>query len=140
MDTHFLITSRAFAPTTGELDDEHDDYINPGIFALAFADFLEAELAERGYPAKFRCQEDWGHWIELEHQGKFTLAVGCANTGEEIDGQAEHRVFLSPDKPIIRKLFKKIDVRNDLEKLGATLREVLENNPDINNVRVENAA
>ncbi|MEL6620666.1 MAG: hypothetical protein AAFP16_17455 [Pseudomonadota bacterium] len=139
MDTHFLVTSGAFVATPGELDDEHEDYINPGIYALAFADFLEAELAERGYPVKFRCQEDWGHWIELEHQGKFTLAVCCANTGEEIDGQAEHRVFLSPDKPVIRKFFKKIDVRSDLEKLGATLREVLESNSAIKNVRVENA-
>lgn len=137
MDTQFLITSGAFAATAGELDDEHEDYINPGIYALEFADFLESELSERGYPVKFRCQEDWGHWMELEHQGKFTLAVCCANTGEEIDGQPEHRVFLSPDKPVIRKFFKKIDVRNDLEKLGATLRVVLESNPEIKNVRVE---
>lgn len=139
METHFLITSGEFAATPGELDDKHDDYINPGIYALEFADFLERELAQRGYPAKFRCQEDWGHWMELEHQGNFTLAVCCANTGEEIDGQTEHRVFLSPDKPVIRKLFKKIDVRSDLEKLGKILREVLEGNSAINNVRTENA-
>ena len=140
METRFLMTSGEFAATPGKLDDQHDDYINPGIFALELADFLERELAQRGYPAKFRCQEDWGHWMELEHQGNFTLAVCCANTGEEIDGQAEHRVFLSPDKPVIRKLFKKVDVRSDLEKLGVTLREVLEGNSAINNIRIENAA
>ena len=138
METHFLITSAEFAATPGELDDQHDDYINPGIYALELADFLERELAQHGYPAKFRCQEDWGHWMELEHQGKFTLAVCCANTGEEIDGRAEHRVFISPEKPVIRKFFKKIDVRSDLEKLGTTLREVFESNSAISNLRIEN--
>ena len=140
METHFLITSGEFVATPGELDDEHDDYINPGLYALAFADFLERELTQRGYPAKFRCQEDWGHWMELEHKGNFTLAVGCANTGEDIDGQSEHRVWLSPDKPVIRKFFKKIDVQSDLEKLAATLREVLESSSAINNIRIEDEA
>lgn len=139
METHFLVTSGEFSATPGELDDQHDDYINPGIYALELAHFLERELTQRGYPAKFRCQEDWGHWMELEHQGNFTLAVCCVNTGEEIDGQAEHRIFLSPDKPVIRRLFKRIDVRSDLEKLSTTLREVLEGNSAISNLRIEHA-
>ena len=139
METHFLITSAEFSATRGELDEEHDDYINPGLYALEFANFLERELTQRGYPAKFRCQEDWGHWMELEHEGKFTLAVCCGNTGEDIDGQAEHRVFLTPDKPVIRKFLKKIDVRSDLEKITTTLRDVLESSSAINNIRIEHA-
>ena len=67
--------------------------------------------------------------MELEHEGKFTLAVGCSNTEEFYEGHAEHRIFLRPDKPIIRKLFKKIDVRSDLGKLTTTLRELLEDSP-----------
>ncbi len=140
METHFLITSAEFSPTPGELDDEHDDFINPGLYALELANFLEAELAHRGYPTKFRCQEDWGHWMELKHEGNYTLAVGCANTGETVDGQAEHRVFISPDKPVIRKFFKKIDVRSDLKKLATTLRELLESSSAIKEVRVEDFA
>lgn len=140
METHFLITSAEFSPTPGELDQEHDDFINPGLYALELANFLERKLTQRGYPTRFRCQEDWGHWMELEHQGKFTLAVCCANTGADVDGQAEHRIFLNPDKPVIRKFFKKIDVRSDLEKLAATLRELLESDSAIKTVRVESAA
>ena len=140
MKTHFLINSKSFTPTPGELDDEHDHYINPGLYALELANFLESELAQRGYKAKFRCQEDWGHWMELEHQGKFTLAVCCANTGEDIAGQPEHRVFLSPDKPFVRKLFKKVDVRGDLEALAGTLEDVFRVGPIIDNVRIEDAA
>lgn len=140
METHFLITSTEFSATPGELNDEHDDYINPGIYALELANFLESELKQRGYPTKFRCQEDWGHWMELEHDGKYTLAVCCANTGETFDGQTEHRVFVTPDKPVIRKFFKKIDVQNDLEKLTAALRDVFENSSVISNIRVEDAS
>jgi len=60
METHFLLTSAAFAPTSGQLDIAHDDFINPGMYALELADFLENELQKRGYTVKFRCQEDWG--------------------------------------------------------------------------------
>ena len=47
METHFLITSSEFSATLGELDDEHDDYINPGAYALELANFLEKEASIR---------------------------------------------------------------------------------------------
>ena len=140
MKSHFVITSSAFSPTHGELDEAHDDFINPGVYALELANFLEGELSQRGYPARFRCQEDWGHWMELEHEGNYTLAVCCSNAGENASGQAEHRIFLVPDKPVIRKLFRKIDVRSDLERLAATLKKLLENKPQIESIRIEDAS
>lgn len=140
MNTHFLITSSAFSATPGELDEAHEDFINPGVYALELADFLEDELSQRGYPVRFRCQEDWGHWMELEHEGKYTLAVCCSNAGEDVEGQVEHRIFLVPDKPVIRKLFKKIDVRADLEKLTTTLAELLKDSPLIDGIRTEAVA
>ncbi|MGC1496567.1 MAG: hypothetical protein WA790_12230 [Sulfitobacter sp.] len=139
MKTLFLFTSATFSATPGELDEWHDDFINPGLYALELARFLERELAQRGYPFKTQCQEDWGHWMELEHDGKFTLGLGCSNTQEEFDGQTEHRIFITPDKPIIRRFFKKINVRNDVEKLAATLRELLKNSSAISNLRIEDA-
>lgn len=137
METHFIITSTAFSATEGEIDEEHEDFINPGQYALELADFLERELSQRGYAVRFRCQEDWGHWMELDHDGKFTLAVCCSNVGDDDEGQVEHRIFLVPDKPIIRKFLKKINVQADLEKLAATLRELLENSPLIEKIRIE---
>lgn len=137
MKTHFIITSAAFSPTAGELDEDHDDFINDGIYALELGNFLEAELSQRGYRAKFRCQEDWGHWMELKHDGGFTLAIGCANAGEDTDGQAEHRIFLVPDKPVIRKFLRKIDVQQDLERLATTLKDLLRDSPLILKFRVE---
>jgi hypothetical protein len=140
LQTHFLLTSTAFSPTLGERDEDHPDFINPGLYALELGDFLAAALAERGYPVRARCQEDWGHWIELDHAGGFTLAVGCSNTGDALAGEPEHRVFVEPDQPFVRKLFRKIDVRSEVEALGATVRAVLEASPLVRNLRLEDAA
>jgi hypothetical protein len=139
METAFLITSSSFSPTPAELDEEDADYINPGVFALELADFLARELELKGYTVRFRCQEDWGHWLELKHDGKYTLAVCCANTGETIDGKIEHRVFLEPRKPFVRRFFKKIDVQRDVEKLFATLKGILGESDIIDSVMTEEA-
>jgi len=137
MDTHYIFYSDSFSPTQGELDEEHDDYINPGIFAKELADFLEEKLLEHGYNVIFRCPEDWGHWLELEHEGGYTLAVGCANTGEVEEGAAQHRVFLSPDKPFVKKLFRRIDVSSDIERLSGTIKSILAAENRVTKILVE---
>lgn len=78
--------------------------------------------------------------MELEHEGKYTLAVCCSNAGEDIEGRVEHRIFIVPDKPVIRKLFKKIDVRNDLEKLTAALEGLFTDSQLIDGIRIEAVA
>ena len=137
VETHFLITSKSFSPTAGELDQEHEDYINPGMYALQLGDFLTNRLKSKGYQIRFRCQEDWGHWIEIEHEGKFTLAVGCANTDEDDADCPEHRVFLEPAQPVVRRFFKKIDVQNDVEKLAETLKQIFSENAEVENFEIE---
>lgn len=139
METQFFLTSTAFSPTAGEMNEDHEDFINPGLFALELADFLEAALAEQGYRVSFRCQEDWGHWLELEHPEKYTLAIGCANTGERIEDRTEHRVFVTPDKPFIRRLFKKIEVKQEVEALVSTLKTTFESSPQIHDVVLTDA-
>ncbi len=129
METTITLMSDAFRPTAGELDPKHDDYINDGMFALELGEFLAGLLESNGYKVKFSCQEDWGRWIEIEHAGNFALAVGCSNMEHsEIDDThvMEHRVIVTPDEPVIRKWFKKIDVRGDVEPLVATLFSAIE--------------
>gem|GEM_PF-2848608 len=125
MDCVYLFSSDRFLPTPGELVEDHDDFINPGCFAKALADFLQDGLARHDYQVGFRCAEDWGQWLELEHDGGYTLAVGCANLSDLENGVAEHRVFISPDQPQVRKLFRKIDVSADVERLGEALKAIL---------------
>ena len=137
MDSHFIFLSNKFSPTAGELDEEHDDYINPGLFALELADFVEKSLRRHGYEVKSRCQEDWGHWLEIDHPGKYTLAVCCTSYEEMENGLHHQRVFVRPDMPVIRRWFKKIDVREDVEKLSSAIRSSLADDPDISNLELQ---
>ena len=140
MAAHFFFYSSAFKPRPGELDDTHQDYINPDVFALDLADFLVSSLESKGYTVKFRCQEDWGHWVEFDHPGDSKLALGCSNLSgdnDSDDATEEHHVLTFPDKPYVRKWFRKIDVREDVEALSAAVHETLNSDARITKLRVE---
>lgn len=137
MDIHFIFLSDKFSPTAGELDEEHKDYINPGLFALELADFIEKSLGQHGYKVKSRCQEDWGHLLEIEHPGQYMLAVCCTSYEETENGMQHHRVFVRPAKPVIRRSFRKIDVREDVEQLRSAIRSSLVDEPGIANLELQ---
>ena len=130
MNNHFMFDSDDFKPTPGELDETHDDYINPGIFALNLADFLVEGLKTEGVAVKFRCQEDWGHWMEVDHDGKFRLAIGCANLDD-----GTHRFIVEARKPFFRGLLSKIEVEPHVENLIAAIIRVLERSGKARNIR-----
>lgn len=137
MDTHFTFSSDKFRPTPSELNENHEDFINDGFFAKELAKYLETKLIERRYSVKFRCAEDWGQWLELEHDGKYTLAIGCSNASSLQNGFAYHHVFISPDKPVIKKMFRRIDIGDEICALSHALRGILMNDPKIVDVEVE---
>ena len=136
LDTHFLFDSRAFKPMIVELDESYEEFINPGLYALELADFLVQGLETEGYKIKFRCQEDWGHYIEIAHAGRYALTVGCCNTGD-VSGELEtHRVFVKPDTPVIRRWFKRIDVSAEVTQLALTIRNILQTSEHVSNIRL----
>lgn len=137
MDTHFTFSSDRFRPTPSELNENHEDFINDGFFAKELANYLEVQLIDHGYSVKLRCVEDWGQWLELAHEGKYTLAIGCSNASTLQQGYAYHHVFISPDKPVIKKMFRRIDVGGEISALSGALRDILVNDPKIVDVEVE---
>lgn len=140
MKTVYTFKTNIFQPTNEELDETHENYINPGLFARELADFLQSGLERHGYKIGFRCVEDWGHWQELDHSGGYTLAIGCANVDNSGDGLLEHRVFVEPHKPMIRsprRWFRKIDVQSDVEKLLEAIGDVLRSDTRIHDVMLE---
>jgi len=123
--THYSFISDRFHPVPGESDPAHADYINPEIFAHELANFIEAGLAGRGYQIRSRVVEDWGIWLEIEHGGSYTLAVGCANLDKPDKGPIRHRIFVVPDKPEVRRWFRKVSVRSDVEQIVSVLGDML---------------
>ncbi|MGE0407561.1 MAG: hypothetical protein AB7O65_14800 [Candidatus Korobacteraceae bacterium] len=140
MKTVYTFKTNIFQPTKEELDETHEDYINPGIFARELADFLRNGLENRGYSSGARCAEDWGYWQEVHHSGGYTLAIGCANLDDVGKGPVEHRVFVEPHTPTIRapkQWLRKVDVRSDVEKLVEAIGDLLRDDKRIHDVLLE---
>lgn len=131
MEISYVLESDSFHADPREEDEESDLFINPGIFAHQLANFLRQGLEAQGYRVADVIVEDWGNWVEIDHDGGYFLAVGCANLDDH-----EHRLFIEPDKPVIRRWFKKVDVSEDRKRLGIAVEKVLNDAPEIKNWRL----
>jgi hypothetical protein len=125
--------SELFAPTAGESEGpggDEEEYINPGVFGRALALFLKETLSLRGYRFADPFAEDWGVILEIEHAGNWPFWIGCANLDE-----TTHRVFIQPDRPMLRRWFRKIDVSGPATRLAEDLDAVLRSEDGIREVR-----
>ena len=127
MKTHVEFRSNAFPAYEWE-----DEKINPGQYGKRLADFLYTGLQALGYEAFEPIAEDWGWMISVENKA-FPLWIGCGNYEEyPEDG---FLCFIEPHKPVIRKFFKKIDTKEQVEKLQQALDTIISNNQDIHDTK-----
>ena len=131
MQTLITFTAPQFKPTTDELDEESDAYINPGIFGKNLSDFLTEGLQTNGYTVSFRCAEDWGWYHEIEHDEPFNLTLGCQSD------ETGHLLQFHPEEPYTRKLFKKYHAQPKVELLIAKTLSILEKTDGITNIEFE---
>ena len=124
LKTHLQFASSQFPIIPGEVEET-----NPGIYGRALAQFLEDQLNEEGYRAG-AIAEDWGYCVTLG-DAPFLSFVGCSSYGDE----GEWLVFIEPSKPVVRKLFKKIDATPWIGKLAETLERVLRDQGGAQNIR-----
>ena len=126
MKTHVEFRTDIFPPYDGE-----ENQINPGIWGKRLAEYLKAKLKENGINSEDICSEDWGYEIPIIN-GKYPFFLGCANYQEYENG---FLVFINPSKPIIRKLFKKIDLTNEINSISEIIDKILSENNEIKNIR-----
>ncbi len=139
MDTFYIFTTKHFSPTPAELDEAHEDYINPGVFGHELADYIKAGLSAHGYTVRAQGPEDWGYYLDIDHDGAFDLWIGCANLDEAGDGSCKHFVSINPKKPFVRPMrnwFRKVDVQADVEKLLSAVGEVLRSDDGIKDLKL----
>lgn len=122
MRTHVEFKSKAFPAYPNE-----DGEVNPGRWGKKLAEYLKTNLENYGFHAKPIYAEDWGWAIPIANL-RFSLFVGCGNYSEYENG---FLVFISPDKPFIQKLFKKISTVEVVNKLSEAIDTILRNNKDI---------
>mgnify|MGYP006955277577 FL=1 len=84
MKTFIHIRSSKFPILPGE----KEELVNEEMYGKAVAQYLQANLQDRGYKAPFFCCEDWGWWVELKN-APFVFGV-CIYSGPEREGPVDY--------------------------------------------------
>jgi len=124
MKTHVEFRSDKFPPFEGE-----EEFINPNCYGKRLAEFIVAGLPLHGFEPEEIISEDWGWVVPIKNEG-FDLSIGCGHYEEYSDG---FLCFIKPHTPVIKKLFKKIEVRSRVEALQRALDAVLSESAGIRN-------
>jgi len=122
MKTQVEFRSAKFPPYEGE-----QEQINPGLWGKRLAEYFVQKLTEKGFTTEGMIAEDWGWYIPIRNEG-FRLALCCGHQDGDDD---QFLCFTDPARPIVKKLFKKIDATPQLSRLTAAMQEILSSDPDI---------
>jgi hypothetical protein len=126
MKTRVEFKSDKFPPYPGEEAD-----INPGLWGKRLAEYLQERLLLHGFKVTAVGAEDWGWTVELENP-EFPLWIGC---GHQYDQPHDFLCFIEPSRPFVRRWFKKIATSAQVNQVAEALRQILEADPDIHDLR-----
>jgi hypothetical protein len=126
MKTSLEFRSDQFPPCDGE-----EDQINPGCWGKRLAEYLQRNLKTHGFDALEIIPEDWGWCVPVQNK-EFSLWIGCGHQSGDDD---QFLCFIQPDKPFIRRWFRKIDTTEHISRLAEALEAILSSNPAIRNLR-----
>jgi hypothetical protein len=126
MKTQVEFRSDKFPPYDGEQAE-----INPDCWGRRLAEYLKDKLAELNIVTGDLVAEDWGYVLPIQNES-FKVFIGC---GHQSGADDAFLCFIEPNKPFIRKLFKKIDTTQDVGNVVESLARILSSDPDIHDVR-----
>lgn len=125
MKTFVRFRSSQFPAYTGE-----EESINPGLWGRRLAEHLAMRLAERGINPGQIVLEDWGCLLPVDVDGH-ALEICC---GHQDGDEDEFLIFTNPDRPVIRRWFRRVDVTQPLMRLTGALADILDTDPEVRNV------
>ncbi len=131
MKTRVLFKSKQFPSFGSEVEGPNFD---SGVYGKRLADYLCEKLTRHGFQIADSFAEDWGWMVEIKHDRSFPLFIGCGHSQESDES---YLCFVEPDKPVIRKWFRKIDVGDTVMGLASALGKILEADPLIYSVEWE---
>ena len=114
------------------LQGEDDELVNEGMYGKACAQYLQSNLASRGYSIPFVVCEDWGWWVEVKGLD-FTCSIGVY--GIQIDDSDDLdlcvTVLTPKGKKWSWKKLRSIDTSAEVEKLHETIRSIFQDDVDV---------
>jgi hypothetical protein len=125
MKTRLLLRTDAFFVEEHLIDQVPD--------GQGLADLMAAQLPKFGFPVKFVVAEDWGWHVELDN-ADFKLSIGCGIFGHFDNG---FHCFIRPNRPQIRKWFRRISTEKTVERLGAAMMKIASSDSRISDVHWE---
>jgi hypothetical protein len=120
------------------LSEVKEHFINPCCFGEDLAGWLRGKLIERGIRVDQPGQEDWGWYLGANYQGgSYFIGIGGnADESSKDKNQGEWRIMVERVRSIWEKLTQKKEA-SDGDPMIAVIREILEKEPDLRNVRDE---
>ena len=122
----FEFRSHKFPPYDGE-----EEQINPGLWGKRLAEYVKEKLAAHRIETGEIVMEDWGCLLPVKNEA-FALSVACGHQNGDDD---EFLCFIEPSKPVIRKLFRKIDTTHDVGRVSVALEKIFKSDADIRELR-----
>jgi hypothetical protein len=126
MKTQVEFRSNKFPPYDGE-----EEKINPGLWGQRLAEYLQQRLRNEGIETGEIYSEDWGWAVPIKNDS-FPVWIGCGHQDGDPD---QFLCFVEPAKPVIRKLFKKIDTTEMVGRVVAALDKILTSDSEIHDVQ-----
>ena len=130
MKTHVEFTSNKFPSYNTE---EEGVNFEAGIYGKRLAEYLQEKLPSKGIEVSCIFPEDWGWTVEIQHGSNYPLWIGCSSYNDTSDDG--FLCFIEPSKPVIRRWFKKIEVREDVARIAEAMYEILQAESEITNIR-----
>ncbi len=114
------------------LDGEKDEIVNENMYGKALCKYLEENLPKSGINVPSFCAEDWGWWLEAEHNG-FEMGL-CIYSDPDSKIDPEKYAII----PSIRNKtkwswskFRKIDVSRNVLMIIDELEGIFKNDNEI---------
>ncbi len=127
-----------FETSRFNLSEVWDHFINPCCFGEDLAAWLWGRLHDKGIKVTEPDQEDWGWYIEAEYEGA-SYSIGIGGNADEFGenrNQGEWRVMVEKRRSLWEKVTRRGE-RAGADEMSELIREVIEAEPDIKNVRYE---
>ena len=120
----------------GIMPNEAENLVNDGIYGMAFASYLQTQLAARGYSTPHVVCEDWGWWVTITG---LPFECGLCVYGFQIDDSQDLDLCMTVSSAKSRRWrWRKlcfIDTSYDVKQLYDTIREILGEDQNVTIVR-----